>query len=273
VHSQVLCTSPAPLSPQDKKAAARAAEDTSDTPGSGGGASARELETAAILEQLSPQGLVIKAVAADGNCLFRAVSDQLLLLSSRAGGGGSVPDHAVLRRRAAEYIRAHGPEFAPFLPYEPADGYPEGEAPDEAAVRAAVARYCLRLAGSVCWGGHPELRALSCTLGLPFLVFQAGAPPYSITPDAEVMAEQGTAPAAQAAGSSSAAAGSAPSGSRRRRDARQRAESEGGGLDESPGRWGAGALMADANLRIQLSFHKLIAQGEHYNSVVPRGGA
>lgn len=32
------------------------------------------------------------------------------------------------------------------------------------------------------WGGHPEIRALSCTLGLPITVYQEGAHPLHIAP-------------------------------------------------------------------------------------------
>jgi len=54
-------------------------------------------------------------------------------------------------------------------------------------VRAAVARYAARLASTAQWGGHPELRALACTLGRPIVVYQAGAAPWQMAPDADAM--------------------------------------------------------------------------------------
>ncbi len=71
-------------------------------------------------------------------------------------------------------------EFAPFLPYEDEDGY--GADGTDEGVRAAVSRYCDRLVRSSCWGGHPELRALSCTVGVPIVVFQATHPPLVFRP-------------------------------------------------------------------------------------------
>ena len=172
--------------------------------------------------------------------LVQAVSEQLQLLAPPARPGASsaaaaaavaVPDHATLRRRAAEHIRTHADDFAPFLPYEATDGYPEGEAPP-AAARAAVARYCARMStpnGAV-WGGHPEIRALACTLGVPVVVYQAGAPVLTLGPDGDETTRR---VAAQAS--------------------------------DTPTGW---RVPGDATLR--LSFHRhYYALGEHYNSVVP----
>ena len=130
-------------------------------------------------------------------CVFvQAVADQLFLLgdgsatpaassSSSSGGGGGGADYLPLRRRAADYILAHADAFAPFLPYEPSDGYPEGEdAATPAATRAAVGRYCARMGGATsAWGGHPEIRALACSLGLPIELFTASGAPIEFTPE------------------------------------------------------------------------------------------
>ena len=48
----------------------------------------------------------------DGNCLYRAVEDQL---APEAGGAHSDTGHEQLRARAADYMRAHEKEFAPFV--------------------------------------------------------------------------------------------------------------------------------------------------------------
>lgn len=195
---------------------------------------------------------------------MQAVSDQLLILSTPSAGGSAsshsakhgassgssvVPDHFTLRKRAAEYIRVHWESFAPFLPYEPSDGFPEGLEPEPSAVKAAVEKYCARMGNSSAWGGHPELRALSCTLGLPVVVYQAGAPPFTITPETESMGD----------GTGSARAG-------RRRGSQDE--------DDSSSSVFGSSLMSDPNLRLQLSFHKTYYRlGEHYNSVVAKGTA
>lgn len=90
-----------------------------------------------------------------------------------------IEDHRTLRKRAAAYIALNASEFAPFLPYEPGDGFGED---GDAAV--AVTRYCRRLESSTgtVWGGHPEIRALSATLGVPIVVHQAGASPLVFSP-------------------------------------------------------------------------------------------
>lgn len=125
------------------------------------------------------------------NCL-QAVADQLAAASRASGGSGSgTLDHAALRRRAAEYIATHAADFAPFLPYEASDAYPTVAEPTPSDVRAAVERYTTRLASTAAWGGHPELRALACTLGRPIVVYQAGAAPWQMTPDAEAMLAAG----------------------------------------------------------------------------------
>lgn len=127
---------------------------------------------------------------------MQATADQLERLAAAAGRGvrssafdgsedaGMAP-YIALRRRAATYIRLHADEFAPFLPYEPGDGYPDegddGTPAAAAKVKAAVDKYCARLASSACWGGHPEIRALAGTLGLPIMVYQADGSPWKMS--------------------------------------------------------------------------------------------
>jgi OTU domain-containing protein 6 len=142
-------------------AAARACEDEAD----------------ALRTQLGPLGFSIIPVIGDGHCLFRAVAAQLVL----AGGVGSGAEFMPLRRRAADVIRTFWEEFAPFLPYDPSDGYGE----DMNAARAAVGKYCDRVAASNCWGGHPEIRALAYALGCPILVFRARSVPIQFLPRGE----------------------------------------------------------------------------------------
>jgi len=188
---------------------------------------------------------------------------------SGAGGEPSEHDFRSLRRRAATYIRLHADDFAPFLPYEPSDGYPDSPEADAAAggggVRAAVAKYCERLERSALWGGHPEIKALCCTLGVPFVVYQAEGEPWRLAPTADRMV---------GAGDDGGAPHALPRPPRRRGRARE--EYDGGDADDGDdggGRRGGGAadggVSDEASLR--LSFHRHFAPGvEHYNSVIPR---
>lgn len=148
--------------------------------------SLKEVELSQLRAQLAPLGLVIRPIAADGNCLFRAVHDQLVLIQQQSSLGAKLtpppPDHATLRKSAADHIRLHPSDFGPFLPYEPEDGYPEGVAPPPAAVQAAVNAYCVRMARPGIWGGHPELRALATALLTPITIHESGAPPVVIFP-------------------------------------------------------------------------------------------
>lgn len=119
--------------------------------------------------------------AAHSDCV-QAVSDQLKSIRG-SDAGAFCDDYVELRKRASDYIRLHPTGFAPFLPYEDGDGFEGATTP--AAVRAAVDKYCARLAGTAMWGGHPEIRALACTLGVPITVYQAGAKPWVMAPESE----------------------------------------------------------------------------------------
>jgi hypothetical protein len=269
----------------------------------------RAAENAALATQLAKENFEVFPVAADGHCLFRATAHQLVrargeavaaalaagneragacpfspsplslslslsqaLLRVRSGAGGEPSEHDFrsLRRRAATYIRLHADDFAPFLPYEPSDGYPDSPEADAAAggagVRAAVAKYCERLERSALWGGHPELKALCCTLGVPFVVYQAEGEPWRLAPTADRMVGGGG-----GGGGGSGASYSAPRPPRRRGRARE--EYDGGDADDADDGGGGrgatdGGVSDEAALR--LSFHRHFAPGvEHYNSVVP----
>ena len=51
-------------------------------------------------------GLALRETTADGNCLFRAISDQLL---------GFETNHKKVRTETVEYIRTNKDDFAPFI--------------------------------------------------------------------------------------------------------------------------------------------------------------
>ncbi len=161
---------------------------------------AREVENQALLEQLAPLGLRIITIPADGNCLYRALADQLQAAVQRAAGTAgeaapqaaqASPDHRALRARAADFIRTYWEEYGPFLHYEPSDRYAEAERAGD--LRSAVIRYCERMASSNCWGGHPELRALANVLACRLVVFRAGAKPLEFDPRGEERSLSGAA--------------------------------------------------------------------------------
>lgn len=120
----------------------------------------RKAELDAINAGLSRQGLTIAEVAADGNCLYRAVEHQLV------GAGQASPDttHAALRRRTADYMRSHQDDFIAFVALECDDPV------------AAFEEHCAKVADTAEWGGQPELLALTRLLHRPIWVHSRGAP-------------------------------------------------------------------------------------------------
>ena len=62
--------------------------------------------TQQLTDQLRSLGLYAATTLGDGNCLFRALSDQLY---------GSPSRHALLRARVCDWIEAHGERYAPFV--------------------------------------------------------------------------------------------------------------------------------------------------------------
>ncbi|XP_019859971.1 PREDICTED: OTU domain-containing protein 3-like isoform X2 [Amphimedon queenslandica] len=72
-------------------------------------------EYKSLTEQLRVQGLKLKDVPGDGNCLFRSLCDQLSLVESERGrvlGGYS---HTRLRQELVQYMREHPDQFEPFM--------------------------------------------------------------------------------------------------------------------------------------------------------------
>ncbi|KAL1701762.1 hypothetical protein EV121DRAFT_262734 [Schizophyllum commune] len=99
-----------------------------------------------LTEQLRGLGLYAADTLGDGNCLFRALSDQLY---------GSPSRHALLRARVCDWIEAHGERYAPFV---------EDERGLEAHLR------CMRENGT--YGGHLELSAFAHMTGKNVKVIQ-----------------------------------------------------------------------------------------------------
>ncbi|KAG8043880.1 hypothetical protein GUJ93_ZPchr0458g22816 [Zizania palustris] len=85
--------------------------------------------------QLDSLGLKIIEVTADGNCFFRAMSDQL---------EGNEEEHMKYRAMVVQYIKEHRVDFEPFI---------EDEVPFE--------KYCDSMLKDGTWAGHMELQAAS----------------------------------------------------------------------------------------------------------------
>jgi len=145
---------------------------------------------------------------ADGNCLYRAVEDQLRQCGADDEAPGS---HAELRARVAAHMRAHAAEYAPFIvpvrhprrPRLPRRAAPCAERPDgrrsrqetddgeEAASADEVfEEYCRTVEETAAWGGQVELGALAKLLDRSITVYSVGMPAVRMGPD-----EPGAAPA------------------------------------------------------------------------------
>lgn len=123
------------------------------------GPSAKALEIRRLMDKLGPKGLRITEVAADGNCLYSAVGDQIK--RSALSGPQSIVE---LRRLAADYILDHPDDFLPFL--IAGEELPPG----------GLKKYCDELKRDGVWGGQLELRALAQSLKVPIVVHSADAP-------------------------------------------------------------------------------------------------
>ncbi|KAL6705049.1 OTU protein [Coniothyrium glycines] len=133
----------------------------------------RELERERMAAQLARHRLVLQEIRADGHCLYAAVSDQF---ESRALGlqpaipitaataAAGVQGYQKVRCAAADWIQAHGDDFAGFME----DPLPEH-------VRK------VRETGE--WGGHLELLALARTYGVRICVLHSDGRVDKIQPE------------------------------------------------------------------------------------------
>lgn len=104
--------------------------------------------------QLSRFGLDIKEIAGDGNCLFRAISDQI---------SGTEEMHLEIRALAVEFMRRNPNDFQPFIE------------DDE-----DFAKYLKRMSESGTWGGNLELQALSIALEVNIKIHRLNEPVWEI---------------------------------------------------------------------------------------------
>lgn len=119
-----------------------------------GASEAEELDLQAFSDSLRPMGLVIRDVSNDGNCFFRAVSDQLY---------GTEQFHSNLRQRACDYILRNRNRFIDFV--EDDQSYEE---------------YVADMRNEGVWADHIELQAISMACGVNIRIHQSGKPSYDI---------------------------------------------------------------------------------------------
>ncbi|OMO63742.1 Ovarian tumor, otubain [Corchorus capsularis] len=127
----------------------------------------RQIEDERLEKKLEPLGFTINEIKPDGHCLYRAVENQLALLS----GGSSPYTYQQLREMAAAYMREHASEFLPFFLSE---NTTDGDSNDSLAER--FENYCKEVESTAAWGGQLELGALTHCLKKHILIFSGSFP-------------------------------------------------------------------------------------------------
>ncbi|KAJ3019966.1 hypothetical protein HKX48_001511 [Thoreauomyces humboldtii] len=121
-------------------------------------------------DQLAKLGLVIKDVAGDGNCLFRALADQLT---------GTPGTHADQRASTCAFMESHADDFSPFIDESEKGGFPT---------------HVNRMRQDGCYGGNIEIVAFARAHDVDVAVHQAGEPVW-IVEGSEEDSESGSTPA------------------------------------------------------------------------------
>lgn len=104
-------------------------------------------------QELASQGLYIKEISGDGNCLFRSLSDQL----------GESNTHAQIRHDVVQYLRQHSDEFSVF-------------------VEEDYSRYVDRMSIDGVYGDNLEVVAFSRVFRKCVKIYQPGFS-YLVTPE------------------------------------------------------------------------------------------
>lgn len=121
----------------------------------------RNKEVLAITMKLKERDLNIFPIPSDGDCLYKAISHQLMLQKKQQF---SVSD---LRSKVSLYIRENKDDFMPFMSNPvTCDMLSDIEFED----------YCDKIRDTKVWGGQLEIRALSNLLKCPIYVIQATGP-------------------------------------------------------------------------------------------------
>ena len=129
------------------------------------GPALRDMELDAINALLIPIKSRVKEIEPDGNCMYRSISEQAMRQDPSL-------DYIKLRKIAADYMRTHAEDFAPFIE--------EG---------IDFTNYCDRvenIQGKVEWGGQIEIRALSSALRREIQIYDSTAPVLVMDNDGDV---------------------------------------------------------------------------------------
>ncbi|KAI4301357.1 hypothetical protein L6164_034644 [Bauhinia variegata] len=127
----------------------------------------RMIENEKLEKKLKPLGLTVNEIKPDGHCLYRAVEDQLVLLS----GGTSPYTYQELREMTAAYMREHASDFLPFFLSE---NLVDGDS-DE-SLDHKFENYCKEVESTAIWGGQLELGALTHCLKKHIMIFSGSFP-------------------------------------------------------------------------------------------------
>lgn len=125
------------------------------------------IEDEKLEKKLEPLGFTISEIKPDGHCLYRAVEDQLAILS----GGSSFYSYQELREMAAAYMRKHSSDFLPFFLSE---NTIDVDSDDSLAER--FENYCKEVESTAAWGGQLELGALTHCLRKHIMIFSGSFP-------------------------------------------------------------------------------------------------
>jgi len=106
--------------------------------------------------QLAKLALKIKDVAGDGNCLFRAVADQIDNAQQR---------YDEYRQKTVNFVEKNKAMFEPFVDDE--DGM-------------TFQQYCKNMRNNGEWAGHIELQAASLAFGVNIIIHQLNAPRWEV---------------------------------------------------------------------------------------------
>ena len=120
----------------------------------GAGPSERDVEMGKLSAILTPLGLAVHEIPADGHCLYRSLAHELQQSGEQA-------DFLQCRKEIASYMRAHPDDFIPYLD----DGCTD------------ISAYCDVVEQSNEWGGQLEITALAHARKRAITVFSADAPP------------------------------------------------------------------------------------------------
>ncbi|XP_061369367.1 OVARIAN TUMOR DOMAIN-containing deubiquitinating enzyme 5 [Gastrolobium bilobum] len=127
----------------------------------------RMIENEKLERKLKPLGLTVCEIKPDGHCLYRAVEDQLALLS----GGKSPHTYQELREMVAAYMRKNTTDFLPFFLSE---NLIEGDSDESLAEK--FENYCKEVESTAIWGGQLELGALTHCLKKHIMIFSGSFP-------------------------------------------------------------------------------------------------